>query len=175
MAYYTVINCKGRESPVGTIGDVTAIGQTQGETKGQDMGRIMAIDWGERRIGVALSDESRTIASPHTVIQRGGSLDRDLTEIAGIAADNEVQLIVFGLPMRLNGSMGPAAEGVLEVVEKLRGKVQIQVDTWDERLSTAEAERALIGGDVSRNRRKNLIDQVAAALFLQAYLDKNRV
>jgi putative Holliday junction resolvase len=145
-------------------------GLTKGKIKGQDMGRIMAIDWGERRIGVALSDESRTIASPHTVIQRGGSLDRDL-EIAGIAADNEVQLIVFGLPMRLNGSMGPAAEGVLEVVEKLRGKVQTQVDTWDERLSTAEAERVLIGGDVSRNRRKDLIDQVAAALFLQAYLD----
>lgn len=135
------------------------------------MGRIMAIDWGERRIGVALSDETRTIASPHTVITRGGSLDRDLNLIADIVKDNEVGIVIFGLPMRLDGSMGPAAEGVLEVVEKLRGKTRAQVDTWDERLSTVAAERALIGGDVSRKKRKNLIDQVAAALFLQAYLD----
>ena len=131
----------------------------------------MAIDWGERRIGVALSDESRTIASPHSVIKRVGSLDRDLARIADVAVENEVDLIVFGLPMRLNGSMGPAAEGVLEVVEKLRGKVHVQVETWDERLSTVAAERALIGGDVSRKKRKHLVDQVAAALFLQAYLD----
>ena len=135
------------------------------------MGRIMAIDWGERRIGVALSDETRTIASPHTVIKRGGSLDRDLNQIADIVTDNEVDIVIFGLPMRLDGSMGPAAEGVLEVVEKLRVKTRAQVDTWDERLSTVAAERALIGGDVSRKKRKNLIDQVAAALFLQAYLD----
>ena len=131
----------------------------------------MAIDWGERRIGVALSDESRTIASPHSVIKRVGSLDRDLARIADVAVENEVDLIVFGLPMRLNGSMGPAAEGVLEVVEKLRGKVHVQVETWDERLSTVAAERALIGGDVSRKKRKHLVDQVAAALFLQAFLD----
>ncbi len=131
----------------------------------------MAIDWGERRIGVALSDESRIIASPHSVITRGGSLDRDLTEIARIATENEVELIIFGLPMRLDGSMGPAAKGVLEVVEKLRQKVSMPVDTWDERLSTVAAERALIEGDVSRKKRKQKIDQVAAALFLQAFLD----
>jgi len=138
------------------------------------MGRIMAIDWGERRIGVAMSDESRTIASPHSVIKRGGSLDRDLTEIADIATENEVSLVIFGLPMRLDGTMGPAAKGVMEVVEKLRPKVSVPVDTWDERLSTVAAERALIGGDVSRKKRKTVIDQVAAALFLQAFLDKNR-
>jgi len=135
------------------------------------MGRIMAIDWGERRIGVALSDESRIIASPHTVIKRVGSLDKDLTEIARIATENEITLIIFGLPMRLDGTMGPAAEGVLEVVEKLCPKVSVPVDTWDERLSTVAAERALIEGDVSRKKRKQKIDQVAAALFLQAFLD----
>jgi len=135
------------------------------------MGRIMAIDWGERRIGVALSDESRTIASPHSVIKRKGSLDRDLNEIVGIATENEVALVIFGLPKRLDGTMGPAAEGVMEVVEKLRPKVSVPVDTWDERLSTVAAERALIGGDVSRKKRKTIIDQVAAALFLQAFLD----
>jgi putative Holliday junction resolvase len=140
------------------------------------MGRIMAIDWGERRIGVALSDESRTIASPHSVIQRKQSqgkqsLDRDLNDIAQIIADNDVEFVIFGLPMRLDGSMGPAATGVLEVVEKLRPKVSVRVDTWDERLSTVAAERALLEGDVSRKKRKNVIDQVAAALFLQSFLD----
>jgi len=135
------------------------------------MGRIMAIDWGARRIGLALSDESRTIASPHSVIKRGGSLDKDLARIADLAVENEVNLVIFGLPMRLDGSMGPAAEGVLEVVEKLRSKVSVPVDTWDERLSTVAAERALLSGDVSRKKRKNVIDQVAAALFLQAFLD----
>jgi putative Holliday junction resolvase len=135
------------------------------------MGRVMGIDWGERRIGVALSDESRIIASPHSVIKRGGSLDKDLDRIADIASGSEVDLVIFGLPMRLDGSMGPAAKGVLEVVEKLRPKVSVPVDTWDERLSTVAAERALIGGDVSRKKRKDLVDQVAASLFLQAFLD----
>lgn len=135
------------------------------------MGRVLAIDWGERRIGVALSDESRTIASPHTVIIRGESLEGDLARIAGIVADEEVDLVIFGMPVRLDGTIGPEASGVTEVVEKLRGRIQVQVDTWDERLSTTAAQRALIGGDVSRKKRKKLVDQVAAALFLQSYLD----
>lgn len=135
------------------------------------MGRVMAIDWGERRVGLALSDESRIIASPHDVIKRGNSLDRDLGRIADIASENQVDLIIFGLPMRLDGSMGPAARGALEVVEKLRVKTSVPVQTWDERLSTAAAERAMVGGDVSRNKRKQKIDQVAAALFLQTFLD----
>ena len=135
------------------------------------MGRIMAIDWGERRIGLALSDENRIIASPHDVIKRGNSLVRDLDRIADIASENGVDLLIFGLPMRLDGSMGPAARGVMEVVEKLRGRTPVPVKTWDERLSTAAAEKALIGGDVSRNKRRQKIDQVAAALFLQSYLD----
>jgi putative Holliday junction resolvase len=142
------------------------------------MGRIMAIDWGERRIGVALSDESQTIASPHSVINRKQaegkqSLDRDLNDIAQISADNDVERIIFGLPKRLDGSMGPAAMGVLEVVEKLRQKVPFPVDTWDERMSTVAAQRALLEGDVSRKKRKKVVDQVAAALFLQAFLDKS--
>jgi putative Holliday junction resolvase len=142
------------------------------------MGRIMAIDWGERRIGVALSDESQTIASPHSVINRKQaegkqSLDRDLNDIAQISADNDVERIIFGLPKRLDGSMGPAARGVLEVVEKLRQKVSVPVDTWDERMSTVAAQRALLEGDVSRKKRKKVVDQVAAALFLQAFLDKS--
>ncbi|UCG38663.1 MAG: Holliday junction resolvase RuvX [bacterium] len=138
------------------------------------MGRIMGIDWGERRIGVALSDESRTIASPHTVVPRSGSLDRDLEEIARLVRENAVDRVVFGMPVRLNGSRGPEAEGVLEVTARLGDRIQVPVTTWDERMSTVAAERALIGGDVSRKKRRGLVDQVAAALFLQAYLDSLR-
>lgn len=136
------------------------------------MGRVMGIDWGERRIGIALSDETRTIASPHSTIRRGNSLNQDLDRMAEIASNNDVELIIFGLPKRLDGSMGPAAHGAMEIVEKLRGKVHSPIDTWDERMSTAAAERILINDDVSRAKRKQKIDQVAAAIFLQAYLDK---
>ena len=152
-------------------GTCSSVLTDQKEIEGQHMGRIMAIDWGERRIGIALSDETRTIASPHTFLKRGGSLDKDLDRIVNISEENEVDHIIIGLPKRLDGTMGLAAEGVLQVVEKVQGKISIPIDTWDERLSTAEAEKALIGGDVSRGKRKQKIDQVAAALFLQAYLD----
>ncbi len=135
------------------------------------MGRVLAIDWGKRRIGIALSDESRAIASPHKVVQRGGSLDRDLEHIAGLTREHDVSQVVFGLPVRLDGSTGPEASGILEVVEKLKQKVDIPVRTWDERFSTVAAERALIGGNVSRKKRRDLVDQVAAALILQSYLD----
>ncbi|MDF1536810.1 MAG: Holliday junction resolvase RuvX [bacterium] len=142
-----------------------------GQIKGQDMGRVIAIDWGERRVGIALSDETGTIASPHSAIKRAGSLDKVLEEISGLVDSHEVTQVIFGIPLRLDGTRGPEAEGVLEVAEKLRAKVRVPVDTWDERLSTVQAERALIGGDVSRKRRKGLVDQVAASIFLQSYLD----
>ena len=132
----------------------------------------MAIDWGQRRIGVALSDESGSIAFPHTVIQRSGSLDRDLEQIADISRINGVSTVVFGLPVRLDGSMGPEASGVLEVAGKMRQKIDLPVKTWDERLSTAAAERALIDGNVSRTKRRKLVDRVAAAIILQSYLDR---
>jgi putative Holliday junction resolvase len=146
-------------------------GLLKGEIKGQNMGRVLAIDWGERRVGIALSDESRIIASPHSVIKRAGSLDRVLIQISELIVEHEVSHVIFGIPLRMDGSRGPEAEGVLEVAEKLRAKVTVPVDTWDERLSTVEAERALIGGDVSRKKRKELIDQVAASIFLQSYID----
>ena len=135
------------------------------------MGRVLAIDWGERRVGIALSDETRIIASPHSVIKRAGSLDRVLEEISGLVEEHEVTQVIFGMPLRMDGTRGPEAEGALEVAEKLRAKITVPVDMWDERLSTVEAERALIGGDVSRKKRKGLIDRVAASIFLQSYLD----
>lgn len=131
----------------------------------------MAVDWGQRRIGIALSDQNRVIASPHSVVQRTGSLDRDLRHILNVSKENDVSLIVFGLPVRLDGSMGPEAEGVKEVINKLTEKTEVDVKTWDERLSTAAAEKALLEGNVSRKKRRGVIDQVAAALILQSFLD----
>ncbi len=138
------------------------------------MKRILAIDWGERRVGVALSDESRIIASPHSVFKRSHQLKADLGKIQDLVVRNEVGVIVVGVPILFDGSIGPAASKVLEVVEQLSRYVDIPVTTWDERLSTAEAEKALIGGDVSRKKRKGLIDQVAASLFLQTFLDSGK-
>lgn len=135
------------------------------------MGRVLAVDWGQRRIGLALSDESRAIASPLEVVQRSGSLDQDLDRIVEVSGQNDVSLIIFGLPVRLDGSMGPEAEGVLQIIEKLGHKTPVAVKTWDERLSTTAAEKALLEGNVSRKKRRGVIDQVAAALILQSYLN----
>ena len=128
------------------------------------MGRVMGIDWGERRVGIALSDESRTIASPHSVVKRTHALNRDLDAICDMVRENEVERVIVGLPVRLDGSVGEAAEEVLRIIEELGTRLNVPVAPWDERLSTAEAERALIDGDVSRRKRKGLIDRVAAAL-----------
>ena len=135
------------------------------------MTRILGIDWGERRVGIALSDESRTIASPHSVVVRSVSLKKDLGRIAGLVGENGVERVVLGIPMSMDGTRGPAAESVLEIIDKLQGLLDIPVDTWDERLSTVEAEKVLISGDVSRKKRKGVVDSVAAAIILQAYLD----
>ena len=135
------------------------------------MTRILGIDWGERRVGIALSDESRTIASPHSVVVRSVSLKKDLGRIAGLVGENGVERVVLGIPMSMDGTRGSAAESVLEIIDKLQGLLDIPVDTWDERLSTVEAEKVLISGDVSRKKRKGVVDSVAAAIILQAYLD----
>lgn len=135
------------------------------------MGRVMAVDWGERRVGIALSDEGKVIATPHSVLSRSRALEGDISKLADLVRKNDVELVVVGVPLNLDGSRGTAAEKVLEVVSLMQGSINTPVVIWDERLSTAEAEKALIGGDVSRKKRKTLIDRVAAAIFLQAFLD----
>jgi len=135
------------------------------------MSRIMAIDWGEVRVGIALSDEGRMIASPHSVLKRSHSLRKDMEKISSLIEENDVALVVIGVPRQMDGTRGLAAERVMEVVEKLRSELTVPVDTCDERLSTAEAQKILIDGDVSRKKRKGVVDTIAAALFLQTYLD----
>ena len=132
--------------------------------------RLLGLDVGDRTIGVALSDETATLASGlHTI--RRADLKRDLRELAELARDREVATVVVGLPRSLNGSEGPQARKVLAFVEALQAAVKVPVVTWDERFTTVAAENALIEGGVSRERRKGLVDKVAAVLILQNYLD----
>ena len=131
----------------------------------------MAIDWGERRVGIAMSDEGRTIASPHLVLKRTHSLKKDIGNISSVIEENDVGMVVVGIPKQMDGTHGLAAEKIMAVVVKLREELAVPVKTWDERLSTAEAQKILIDGDVSRKKRKGVVDRIAAALFLQTYLD----
>jgi putative Holliday junction resolvase len=132
--------------------------------------RLLGLDVGDKTIGVALSDESATLATGLPTIRRT-ALQRDLRELAALARDREVETVVVGLPRSLNGSEGPQARKVLAFVEALKAAVTVPVVTWDERFSTVAAEHALIEGGVSRERRKGLVDKVAAVLILQNYLD----
>jgi len=132
--------------------------------------RILGLDVGDKTIGMALSDETATLASGLDTIRRAG-LQRDLRDLAELARDREVASVVVGLPRSLNGSEGPQARKVLAFVEALRAAVEVPVVTWDERFTTVAAENALIEGGVSRARRKGLVDKVAAVLILQGYLD----
>ena len=132
--------------------------------------RVLGLDVGDKTIGVALSDESATLASGLPTIRRTG-LKKDLHELAELARGREVGTVVVGLPRSLDGSEGPQARKVLAFVEAVKGALKLPVVTWDERFTTVAAEHALIEGGVSRERRKGLVDKVAAVLILQNYLD----
>jgi len=134
-------------------------------------GRILGLDIGERRIGVAVSDEMGTIASPVGMIRRDGDVVRELKAL--VERYGAVRLVA-GLPVGLSGREGPQAAVVREFAEALAGEVDVPLEYWDERLSTAVAERTLIAGGTRRNKRKEKIDAVAAAVILQGYLDHQR-
>jgi putative Holliday junction resolvase len=132
--------------------------------------RLLGLDVGDKTIGLALSDESATLASGLRTIRRVG-LKEDLRQLAEVAREHEVGEVVVGLPRSLDGSEGPQARKVLAFVQALKKVVNVPVATWDERFTTVAAEHALIEGGVSRERRKGLVDKVAAVLILQGYLD----
>ncbi len=133
------------------------------------MTRILAVDLGTRRIGLALSDPTRSVAVPlDTLIHR--ERRKDLAAVAAVARSHEVGRIVVGWPRNMNGTSGPAAKQAEAFAEALRRIVPVPVDLWDERLSTAAAERTLRETSVKRDRRVLVRDQIAAALILQAYL-----
>ena len=133
----------------------------------------MGLDIGARTIGIAISDELEITAQGLKTLKRK-SVDEDFKEIATITHQFEVKKIIVGLPKNMDGTLGRQAEKVLKWVEALKEKIGIPVATWDERLSTVGASRVLLEADLSRRKRKKVIDKVAAVLILQGYLDQGR-
>ncbi len=132
--------------------------------------RILGLDHGTRRIGVALSDEMHLIAQPFTYIP-SEPFAEFLERLGQILREQNVGLIVIGLPRNMDGSYGPAAEKVREFVLALEAKVKVPTKLWDERLTTVQAQRVLIQGGTRRQQRKQKVDQIAATILLQSYLD----
>ena len=134
------------------------------------MTRILGLDPGERRIGVALSDPTGTIASPHSVIDRKSMDVADA--VRAVCTENEVDRIVVGLPTSLSGGEGPAAKAAREVGRLAAEATGLPVEFHDERFTTVTAEAALLEGGVRRAKRRDIRDKVAAAVILQSYLDR---
>lgn len=133
------------------------------------LSRILALDYGTKRIGVALSDELGWTAQPLETFERR-TLDRDIAHIASLVKSREVGKVVLGLPLQLDGREGPAILAMREFSAKLEQGVPVPVVLWDERMTTKAAEDLLIAADVSRKKRKGAVDRVAAAILLQSYL-----
>lgn len=137
--------------------------------------RILGIDYGSKRIGVAVSDPLGMIAQGVTVINRADNLEQDFLELEKIIQQYDgVEQIVVGLPKALSGEIGIAAQKVLDFVEKLKTKFNQEIITWDERLTTAGVEKVLIEAGLSRQKRRKVIDKSAATYMLQGYLDSKR-
>ncbi|MGB5823394.1 MAG: Holliday junction resolvase RuvX [Proteocatella sp.] len=130
----------------------------------------MALDVGNKRIGVALSDELQILAQPLYTIHRKG-LDKDLEEIANIIDENKVCEIVVGLPKNMDGTIGFQGEKTQKFTDYLKEKVHIPVVMWDERLTTLSARKIMIENNVKQKNKKNLVDTVAAVVILETYLN----
>jgi putative Holliday junction resolvase len=136
------------------------------------LGLAVAVDLGTRRVGLATADPTGTFASPLTVLERRHP--RFWSELARVCAERECRLLVVGLPRNMDGSEGDAAVAARSFAAQAGERLQVAVDMWDERLSTAEAERSLITAGMRRADRKRTVDSVAASLILQGYLDAHR-
>ena len=132
--------------------------------------RILALDHGTKRIGVAVSDELKMIATPLEFIPAepfSGFLDR----LKQLIREKEVESLLVGMPRNMDGSYGPAALKVRDFVAALSQAVALPIKTWDERLTSTQANRLLIAAEVRRSKRREKVDQTAAAILLQSYLD----
>jgi len=132
--------------------------------------RILALDHGTKRIGVAVSDETKTIAQPLEYILAEPFADF-LERLKKLLVEKEVDLILIGLPRNMDGSYGPPAQKVEAFVAVLRSAITVPIKTWDERLTSSQANRILNQGNVRRDQRKEKVDKMAAAILLQSYLD----
>lgn len=135
-------------------------------------GRVVALDLGSRRIGVAVSDSAGTLALPHGVIERSGDPGADRTAVARLVAEVEAACVVVGLPLSLDGTRGPSARAASDEAAALAERLDIPVEVVDERFTTTSADRALAGAGVRGRARRRVVDQVAASVILQAWLDR---
>lgn len=131
--------------------------------------RALALDLGSKRIGIALS--SGSLATPYEVLQRSGDRRVDHRRIGEHVAEVGAGVVVVGLPLSLDGSVGPAAERVIAECDQLAEVLDVPVETWDERLSTVTAERSLMDQQMRAQARRRVVDKVAAAVILQSWLD----
>jgi putative Holliday junction resolvase len=134
--------------------------------------RVLALDLGSKRIGVAVSDRSGTIATPLTVVSRSGRRAEDHRRIAALVADEDAERVVVGLPLSLDGTLGPAARSAQEEADELAAVLAVPLEVFDERLTTVTAERSLIEARMRAEARRRVVDKVAAAVMLQAWLDR---
>jgi putative Holliday junction resolvase len=132
------------------------------------MGRVLGIDYGTKRVGLALSDTTQKLATPLMVCERQDAVE----SIGSIMAENDVESIVVGMPTSLSGEEGIAAQNAKKFVDELKQQLAVPVMVEDERFTTVIAERAMIGAGERRKNRRNKIDSVAAAIILQGYLDR---
>lgn len=136
-------------------------------------GRVLGVDYGDVRTGIAVSDEGRFLASGITTLRENGMV-KTAERVAKEAAGRGVALIVVGIPRNMDGSYGPRAEVIRAFVGYLSERTEIPIELWDERLTTVEAHRILSASDVGGKRRRAVVDTLAAEIILQSYLDAHR-
>lgn len=134
----------------------------------------MGIDLGSKRIGVALANSEGTVATPYEVVSRSGDRTRDHAKIAALAEEAGVVQLVVGLPLSLDGSVGPAAASALAEADELGVATGLPVATWDERFTTVTADQQLIAQNLKADARRRVVDKVAASIILQGWLDHRR-
>lgn len=135
--------------------------------------RILCLDVGERKIGIAMSDRTLSIAQGMKVYRRE-SLKQDMEELKGIINENEVKKLVIGLPKDLSGALGKKAREVISFAEEVKRRVSIPVTLWDERFSTNEAHRYFDAANVNHKKRRPYLDMMASQIILQGYLDAHK-
>lgn len=138
------------------------------------MARLMGLDLGEKRIGIAVSDELGIVAQPYGVLTRKNRSEDDVRELKNIIERLSVDTLVIGLPRNMDGTYGRAAEAARRFADLLARETCARVVLFDERLTTSMATRALIEADVSRRKRRETVDKLAAQIMLQAYMDSTR-
>lgn len=137
--------------------------------------RALGIDLGSKRVGVALSDSAGSMATPYEVVARSGDRQRDHRRIRDLAEEAGAEILVVGLPLSLDGSVGRAAQSALDEAAELAAATGLPVETWDERLTTVTADRDLMALNMKADARRKVVDKVAAAVMLQAWLDHRRL